>query len=78
MYVIDKLKELYPNQSAALDEYDAIIRRYHQTEKLEKIFDANKENFKYLVEAYKIGPGNKGYNRQMSYYEQSLSYDKDF
>jgi len=78
MYVIDKLKELYPDKIEALDEYDNILRRYHRTTELEKIFDSDKENFKFLVEAYRIGPGNKDYNRQMAYYEQSLSFDKDF
>jgi len=78
MYVIDKLKEIYPEKVNELDEYDKILRRYHKTKDLEKIFDSNKENFKFLVEAYKIGPGHKGYIRQMAYYEKSLSYDKDF
>lgn len=78
MYIIERLKQDFPNYSKELDEFDVFLRKYHDTPYFYKIFDDSADGFNYLQEAYKIGPGNSGYTRNMAYYEKALNYNKDF
>lgn len=78
MYIIDRLKNDYPQHESTINEFDMFIKRYHSAHWVTKIFDDQKPSFHFINEAYKIGPGNPGYTRNMAYFEKSLNEDTDF
>ena len=79
MYVIDSLKNEFPDLVHELEVYDKWLRNYYTEEQLNKIFESNKENYHYLQEAYSNFNTNKGlYNKNMAWYSKSLNDDDDF
>lgn len=78
MYIIERLKQDFPQYIKDINEFELFITKYHNDNWNYKIFDDSKEFYKFIEEAYKIGPGNQGYNRAMCHYEQALNYDIDF
>lgn len=78
MYIIERLHKDFPEHESEINNFRMFIERYHNKDWLYKIFDDQKIFYKYIDEAYKIGPGNPGYTRNMAYFEKELNYDKDF
>lgn len=83
MYIIERLKQDYPQFKKELEQYDQYLLRTHGKEyNAHRIFDDQKENFKFVQAAYdslaKTGSHGKEFNKQMALYEQSFNDDKDF
>lgn len=78
MYIIERLKRDYPQHSEMLDVYDRFLRIHVSEENLVKIYNDEKENFYWVNEAFKCGPGTAGYNKNMAYYSMAINFDIDF
>lgn len=78
MYIVERLRQDYPQYEEEIANLDMFIKRYHTPAWILKIYDDSKDYYKFVDEAYKIGPGNPGYNRSMAYFEKALSTDKDY
>ena len=83
MYIIERLKQDYPQFTKELKQYDQFLLRTHGKEyNAHRIFDDQKENFKFVKAAYdsldETGRHGKEFNKQMAMYEKSLNDDKDF
>ena len=78
MYIIERLKNDYPQHVKDLETYDAFLRRYYTDTDIRKIFDDSKDSFYWVNEAFKNGPGTAEYNRCMAYYQGAINFDRDF
>ena len=78
MYIIERLKNDYPAYMEELDAYDKFLRRYYSDDLLFKIYDDQKPSFYWVDEAFKCGPGKRGYNKNMAYYQNAINFDIDF
>lgn len=78
MYIIERLKNDYPAYMEELDAYDKFLRRYYSDDLLFKIYDDRKPSFYWVNKAFKCGPGKKGYNKNMAYYQNAINFDIDF
>lgn len=78
MYIIERLKNEFPEKKLDLEIYDRFLRKYHDKKWVEKIFDDQKENFILVYTAFKDSNEIGSYNKYMCKYEQSLNDDFDF
>lgn len=76
MLIFDRLKCDYPKYEKDIDQLGRYMTRICQNP--DKLFDDSKENFYWVNEAFKYGPGTYEYTKNMAIYELSLNYDKDF
>lgn len=76
MYVIKRLKSIFPNYKKDLDDFDIFLKKCSKNAEI--IFDSDKNNFHWLIEAFLYGPGNIKYTKAMAFYEMSINFDKDF
>lgn len=76
MLIFERLKQDYPKYEKDIDQLGRYMVRICKNP--EKIFDDTKENFYWVNEAFKYGPGTPEYTMNMARYEMSLNFDRDF
>jgi hypothetical protein len=78
MYIIDKLKEKYPQYTENTEQYSKFLSRILSEEIKQKIFDDQKDFYRFIDAAYEAGVGSSLYSKNMCYFEMALNYDLDF
>lgn len=78
MYIVERLKQDYPEHTETLDTYDKFLHRYYSDDLIRKIYDDEKEHFCWVEKAFKCGPGTPGYNKNMARYSSAINFDIDF
>ena len=76
MLIFERLKRDYPKYT------DDIVRMEQymmpRIKNADHVFDDTRENYYWVNEAFKYGPGTHEYNLNMARYELSINFDKDF
>lgn len=80
MYIIEALKKEFPEQADDLETYDKFLRRHYDDDTLYRIYDSDKENFKYLHDAYQARQNGEiaKYMKNQCAYGRSMNEDPDF
>lgn len=80
MYIIEALKKEFPEQADDLETYDKFLRRHYDSDILYRIYDSDKENFKYLRDAYEARRQGEiaKYMKNQCAYGRSMNKDPDF
>jgi hypothetical protein len=78
MYIIDKLKEKYPQYTENIEQYSQFLSRILSEESKRKIFDDQKDFYRFIDAAYEAGVGTSLYSKNMCYFGMALNYDLDF
>lgn len=80
MYIVEALKQEFPEVIKDLNEYDQFLRRYYVEEDLVKIFDSEKQNYELARQAWAALRDKKfkDYNKYQCWYSRAMNSDPDF
>jgi hypothetical protein len=80
MYIIEALKQEFPEVIKDIEEYDAFLNRYYEKEDLVKIFDSEKQSYELARQAWAALRDKKfkDYNKYQCWYSRAMNSDPDF